>query len=287
MRRAGWIVVGLALLAACASSADKEPADGREASAAVQAARPADTLPQAVTIVAREYAFEVPGPVPAGRTTLRLANRGKEVHHLQLYRLEGERTAADLGNFLRTARPGAPLPGWAVAAGGPGAIVPGGESNATVELEPGSYALLCYVPTHDGTPHFAKGMLQAAEVVPAREAAGQPEPQPDAVVHLQEYDFQLTGPLTPGESTIRVENTGAERHEVHFFRLGAGKTLEDLRGWFESGEQGPPPARPVGGTSVIEPGARTTIDLALEAGEYVLVCFEPAEEDRRPHFMHG
>jgi hypothetical protein len=47
------------------------------------------------------------------------------------------------------------------------------------------------------------------------------------------------------------------------------------------------PGHWAGGLSTIHPGGEGIVDLPLEAGRYVLVCFEPDEADGRPHFMHG
>ncbi|MDB4892292.1 MAG: hypothetical protein JWL61_4147, partial [Gemmatimonadetes bacterium] len=47
------------------------------------------TAARVVTVVARDYAFEAPDTVAAGRTEVRLLNRGKEAHHAYLMRLDG------------------------------------------------------------------------------------------------------------------------------------------------------------------------------------------------------
>ena len=43
--------------------------------------------PTELTIVASEYAFEVPEEIPAGTVSIRLENTGQEPHHAQLVRL--------------------------------------------------------------------------------------------------------------------------------------------------------------------------------------------------------
>jgi hypothetical protein len=44
--------------------------------------------------------------------------------------------------------------------GGPNPREIGDTSSSTVALEPGNYALLCFVPGPDGIPHVAKGMVR-------------------------------------------------------------------------------------------------------------------------------
>ena len=76
----------------------------------------------------------------------------------------------------------------------PVAVDPGDQSNAFLDLEPGSYAMMCFVPAPDGAPHFAKGMLQGLEVSPAAAASGAVEPAADLSVELVDYDFRWSAP---------------------------------------------------------------------------------------------
>jgi hypothetical protein len=239
------------------------------------------------TIGAKDYAFVVPGPIPAGLTNLHLANRGKEIHHLLLYRLEQGKSVADVVEALKAAQTGAAFPDWAVPSGGPGGVMPGAESNATLELEPGSYAAVCFVPDSAGVPHVMRGMAQAVEVTPAETATRVKEPRADVTLELVDYDFRFSEPLAPGTWNVRVKNEGPQLHEVHFWRLAPGKSLGDLTGWLAGSEQGPPPADVVGGVSTIEAGREALVNLSLEPAEYALICFEPDKKDGKPHFQHG
>src|SRR5690606_18468831 len=56
-----------------------------------------------ITIAADDYIFLVPDTVPAGITTLELVNRGAELHHAILVRLEEGKTLAELESELREA----------------------------------------------------------------------------------------------------------------------------------------------------------------------------------------
>src|SRR2546427_9948622 len=79
MRRCHLIAAGLAAGTACARPAP--PADG----------------PSVVTITATDYAFNAPDTIPAGRTTFRRVNQGKDRHPASLGRRGDGRTAADSG----------------------------------------------------------------------------------------------------------------------------------------------------------------------------------------------
>lgn len=273
------LVVAVGALGACRSD---RPAEEAAATPAPPAPAQAPTIPSH-TFTATDYTFSGPTDIAAGTSTFRLVNRGKEPHHVVLVRLDEGKTFADLQTALQN--PGPP-PAWAKAIGGPNAVDASGESNATLTLNPGQYALLCFIPSVDGVPHFAKGMMSAFEVVPAL-AAGAPEPTPDAVMKLLDYDFTLSAPLKAGKQTIRVENSGPQEHEVVIARFAEGKTLKDFGAWVEGGFKTAPPATFIGGASPMAPGEHNLITLDLPPGEYALLCFVPDAKDHKEHLQHG
>jgi hypothetical protein len=170
-------------------------------------------------------------------------------------------------------------------AGGPNPPEPGDTANATLSLEPGSYAMLCFVPTPDGVPHVMKGMIQPLTVTgPAR--TGVAEPSADLVIKLVDYDFQLSKPLTAGRHTIRIENAGPQEHELAIVRLDPGKKPEDFALWGMK-QVGPAPGKMLGGVSGIVPGMHASIDVEFTPGQYAFLCFAPDSKDGKPHFLHG
>lgn len=237
--------------------------------------------PKVVTVTARDFAFEAPAEIPAGLTTFRLVNAGPSIHHLQLIKLEDGKTADD---YLAALKAGGPPPQWASLQGGPNPPEPGKSTSATVALEPGSYAMICFVPAADGMPHVLKGMVHPFKVTGAA-AAGVPEPTADVVVKLVDFDFQLSTPLTAGRHTIQVENAGSQPHEIAFIRLEPGKTPADIGTWAEK-PVGPMPGAVEGGVSGIMPGAHAWAEVDFPPGDYALMCFFPAA-DGKPHFVHG
>jgi hypothetical protein len=128
----------------------------------------------------------------------------------------------------------------------PGAFMSPGESaEVTVpNLEPGTYALLCFIPTEgEGTPHFAKGMMSQLEVV----AGPAPAPPTADATYKLSRGKAVEGPatLTPGKHTLKFEAAaGSQQLEPGLIRLNAGSTLERLDAafvnLFESEE---PPAK--------------------------------------------
>lgn len=234
-----------------------------------------------VTVTATEFAFAAPATIPAGLTTVRLVNQGREMHHVQLVKLAEGHTAAEL---LQQGE--GPLPAWATFVGGPNVHAPGAHSEATLVLEAGEYALVCFIPSPDGVPHIAKGMVKPLTVSPAQSDAEVQAPVADVRMTLHDYSFAIDPEISAGRHTIQVANAAQQPHEVALMRLAPGKTPQDLLAWIER-QQGPPPATPLGGTSLLSAGEINQITADFEPGEYVLLCFVPDAKDGRPHVAHG
>jgi len=239
-----------------------------------------------VTVHAKEFAFVAPASIPAGTTTFRLVNDGREIHQISLVQLTQGKTLAEYTAAL-TAH--APTP-WAVGAGGPNAAGPGQTIDATVTLDAGNYVLVCWVPSPGGqVPHMAKGMIQPLTVTaPAAMAVSSvPAPAPDVRLELVDYAFKFSKPLVAGKHTIQVVNTGALEHEAVIVKLAPGKTMKDFDAWLERGMQGPAPAQPTPGMSGLGAGRTGTFTTTLAPGRYGLVCWIPDVKDGKPHEMHG
>jgi hypothetical protein len=164
--------------------------------------------------------------------------------------------------------------------------VPSGQSETTVDLAPGSYAIVCLIPSPDGVPHFVKGMLKSVTVVGTPGATAVAAQEPDIVMRLVDYDFVLSKPLTAGKHLIRVEVDSPQPHEVLLVRLNPGKTVAEVAAWAEKPE-GPPPGEPIGGTSASGVGGYNLLPVDLTPGEYGLICFLPDAGDGRLHLAHG
>lgn len=235
-----------------------------------------------LTITASEFAFDAPASVPAGPTRVHLVNRGAELHHVQLVRIHEGHTFQEL---MEASKAGGPPPAWVTFVGGPNTPVPGGESDATLNLRPGSYALLCFIPSKDGVPHMMKGMVKPLSVtgaaVPAAAASA-----PDVRVRLTDYSYEMDREITAGRRTLRIENAAAQPHEFILVRLAPGKTAQEMMGWLMR-EQGPPPGMPMGGTTLLSRGESNDVTVELEPGEYALLCMVPDAKDGKPHVVHG
>src|ERR1043166_8640511 len=145
--------------------------------------------PNVVTITTTEYAFAVPDTIPAGLTTFRLVNRGKELHHASLVRLGDGKTAADFqAGLVAAMKSHTPPPSWMGVAGGPNAATRGDTAIATQVLEPGSYLFVCWIPSLDGVPHVMKGMMHPL-VVTAGATPTSYDPSSIETSNLSDYEL--------------------------------------------------------------------------------------------------
>ena len=271
-------------LAACTAKETPKPTDTTVASAASTAAP--QSGPNTVHIIAKDYSFDSPASIPAGLTTLHLMDQGKEAHQAQLIKLGEGKTYQDFMTAFKSMKPNTPPPSWVIFDGGPNAAAPGGTAESTQILEPGNYALLCFIPSSDGVPHAMKGMARGLVVTPST-AAPAAEPTPTSTLTMSDYKFDLTQPLKSGQNVVRVENTADQPHEVVIFKIPPGKTMKDFQAWLPVSDKQPPPAMPMGGVVGLSKGLHAYFTTNLDAGDYVLVCFLQDAKDGKPHFVHG
>lgn len=272
----------LGLAAGCSPRESRAPASEapKDQPVAPAAASPGSEG-QTVVVTATDYAFDAPATIPAGVTTFRLVNRGKEWHHLVLVKMPEGKTLEDIAKESKGDMP----PSWIQLTGGPNAADPGSETSATQLVEPGHYALLCVIPSPDGKPHMMKGMARILDVTgPAAAAAS--APSADITMKLADYSFVLSKPLTAGTHVIEVENAGPQPHEVVLVKLAPGKSVQDFLAWGMK-PVGPPPASAVGGISPMDKGRAAQMKVDLKPGDYALICFIPDAKDRKPHLAHG
>jgi hypothetical protein len=260
------LILPALLLAAC----------GKTEPPAEQAAAAPPPAPNMVHVTATDYAFQAPDTLPSGVTTFHLMNEGKETHHVVLVKLP-------FADFQKANLAG-PLPPELVVLGGPNAAPPGGTAEATVDLPPGGYTLVCLIPAADGQLHVMKGMARSLVVTQGSSTAAMPVA--DITVKLTDYAFEVTGPLTAGRHVVRVEDGGPQMHELVFLKLEPGKTVQQAVAWLEKPE-GPPPGSLINGASPMTVGVVNITTVDLSAGDYGLICFVSDSKDGKPHIAHG
>jgi hypothetical protein len=207
------MVVVMAMLAACGDDDAKPTQSGSGGKVSTTTAAPSSGsgASDTVTISMHDYAFAVSGKLAAGGS-IDLKNEGDELHMLGIGKLKAGATVAQVRDAMAKASPdqeGDPTGGLIEEeVGWPGGFVtPGHEVTlSAANLQPGTYALICFLPTEgSGEPHFTKGMISELDV-----AAGSstPEPpKPDATYKVT-VGQPMTGPATLTAGTHTIEITG-------------------------------------------------------------------------------
>lgn len=245
------------------------------------AATPAD-----VTIVARDYAYDMPDTIAAGLVHFTMTNQGKVVHEAQFFRLAPGFTVDQLLTALQGPPPaGASGPPPFSATGGLNNIEPGGHQEALLNLQPGTYVALCFdTDPGDSTPHFAKGMLKQFMVTGTATTATVPN---DGTVMLKDFTITLPDVITQSKPlTLQVVNNGPSLHEVAVIRLGAGMTVQDFVKAFSDPKGSPVGFTAAGGLGALDPGGTGYVLLNLAPGNYIAACFVP-DAQGKPHVADG
>lgn len=146
-----------------AINTESKPDAGKVAAIEVTGDASDETVEGEATVSAGEYVFESDAPLPAGANEIVFDNIGAQPHHLLASKLIGDATAEDVETFFKTEKGEPPLSEKGTQAT---AVIEGGEAQlVTLDLEPGRYALYCFISDRQGgPPHAFKGMIDEIEV---------------------------------------------------------------------------------------------------------------------------
>lgn len=128
----------------------------------VPAKGPTAAEPRAdVRMALTDYAFGITPEMKAGHHVVRVENGAGQPHEVFIARLAPGKTVQDLMAWLQNEQgppPAAPV-------GGTSFLARGEVNYVNLDLAPGEYALLCFVPdAKDGKPHVAHGMFRQITV---------------------------------------------------------------------------------------------------------------------------
>jgi hypothetical protein len=108
------------------------------------------------TIALVDYGFDTHARFERGVRRVLVRNLSKQSHELELARLLPGKTPADLGAWAQ--KMAGPPPAHFL--GGVSPLAPGQSNELRLDLTPGHYVMLCFVPdAGDGKPHVAHGMV--------------------------------------------------------------------------------------------------------------------------------
>ena len=119
-----------------------------------------------VEVTMLDYAFEIPAELVTGEALWQFTNGGEQTHELVIYAVDPDATAEDVTSTIMEAVMSTP-PGtaWEIpfeVANAFAGISPGETAWMTVDLPPGTYAVVCMVPDFTSTPpitHLQHGMI--------------------------------------------------------------------------------------------------------------------------------
>lgn len=253
-----------------------------------------------VNIVASESGFEVPDDVQAGTVLITLENRAPFPVGFSLIQLPEGASPADLGPPPGAATDASPAAGEeaapeeglppilydAVWAGGVFAFPGGPPAQAVVTLTPGEWLLA-------GPPDVP---IPPQPFTVGGEAGGAPATPEGAVsVELDNFQIILPDQIAAGPQIWEVSNVGDQPHEIFISTTPERLTIEDAETLLRLPEEATPPPGlpsleeflPVSFVAPISGEQTTLVEMNLEPGHYVAVCFIPEKESGEPHAMEG
>lgn len=114
-----------------------------------------------ITITLADYNFIVKGTLAAGKHVVQVLNDGPQDHEVEFFQLAPGKSLADLEAWTQTRQ--GPPPGKPI--GGVAGTARATTSFMDLELMPGDYAMVCFVPDNkDGKPHSVHGMFKGFTV---------------------------------------------------------------------------------------------------------------------------
>jgi hypothetical protein len=216
-----------------------------------------------------------PNSVEAGAVKVEFTNSTDDDAGVTLIRIEGDHTADEAVKAGEAwGEGGKPLPEWVTFEGGSGTVVPGQSFSSVQELSEGNYVAID-INSNKFTELEVKG------------DGGGELPSTDAKIDAVDYSFDTSG-LKAGTQEITFTNNGKEPHFALAAPIKPGKTIEDVKKSLKS-ESGPPPideAKTVS-TGILDGGRSQVVDLELQKGNYVLVCFVGDRAGGPPHAFKG
>lgn len=231
-----------------------------------------------VEVTAYDYAFQSPEELPSGWITFILNNeKAHEIHELSFARLPENVSYREYldeyvgaweilleefqdGKVERsgiTERVNMLLPEWADGVeyvNARGLVSPRRSAEKTVYLEPGSYALDCWVKTSEGIIHLSNGMTRPLTIT--EESTNSPEPSTDNILTLHENDISEEWNAEIGKHSFAVfmdanSNNNPVHNNIHLIKMDENTDLDEVNIWMDwyniGGLRAPAPADFLGG----------------------------------------
>lgn len=112
-----------------------------------------------VEVTAKDYAFEAPDSFEAGKTAFHMKNISTGEQHVMVLLRKNDGVNLSFDELLKLPQDQGEAKTTELGAA---FAPPGGQSSALVDLKPGSYAMVCFLPIggkEGAPPHFTQGMV--------------------------------------------------------------------------------------------------------------------------------
>lgn len=224
--------------------------------------------------------------IPAGYIRLTVTNSGSDENGVGLLAVP-EGTSLDAMSQA-TPEPGNFIPPFFYSdtvAGGVG-LLPGETVSQVVKVDPGQWLM------------FAEGDQQPVPVTVAESGDSVMDaPVADATITEMDFSFGGVDTLAAGPQVLAVTNEGQQPHMFDFFQVPDGTTMEQVQATLSTPDNATPAPgglqesdiTMVSGGQVLMQSSGTTVwmDVDLQPGTYVLVCFVIDPATGMPHAMEG
>jgi hypothetical protein len=271
----GMLLTAAAALALTGAACGNDDDDGGGGDGGGQAAQPS-RLAIELSGPAKKPIFDVPDSVEGGVVEIEFTSSVEGEHSAQIVGAKAGHTPQEaLQAGAAWGERGKPLPDWVVLAGGTGDVPQGETTTVTQELAPGSYVVA----------DLASNVSAEFEVT--GEAGAGDVSGDGGTITATEYAFESDG-LEAGRNRVLFDNAGQEPHLIGAIGIKEGRTFAEARRFFRT-EKGEPPIDESRGfsTAIVDGGVRQAVELDLDAGKYVLICFIPDRKGGPPHVAKG
>lgn len=260
----------------------------------------AETGVPEVEITGSDEGLTVPEGITTDPTLITFHNDGPEYAYVELYQVPEDMTFDELVAALEAANSGEGDMSllYTLTIGGGIGAEPGGTGQVIVQLPAGEWLFNYYYATEE------ESFNAPTQVTVAEGSADAVVPEADVTVDMFEMDFTITGEIQAGPQVWEITTTGAQPHFTLISSYPEPFTEEDVMALLDaqmammdpSATPEAPAATPtldfeliedVAESGLLSTGQTNWIEVDLEPGYYVLLCFVPDAETGAPHAMLG
>ena len=252
-----------------------------------------------VKVIAKDFKFQVDDEIKSGWTTFQFENKGHAVHFFLFNRIpdtipysayhekvsipfqivfdsiKAGTSKADAGAML-----GEMIPAWyftgVKSMGGTGFVAGGKTTQITVNIDPGTYVMECYIK-EKGVFHTTLGMMKEVKVL--EETTQMKPPKSNMNIILTNHQIVTEGDIKAGKNTIAVYfNEHPEiglGNDVHLIKLDDDTDMDKVIYWLDwmnvNGLEPPSPVEFLGGVQEMPVGNTEYFTVNIEPGNYAWI----------------